>query len=110
MKREAKSVWSGLSFEEQLAHYERWKEKGLSQAWFCKQQGISLEEFHVWRNGLDVKRSNFCEIKCKDDLRETPLLRVEFNFRNQITARIEANAQQFGALLREVLDATAVIR
>lgn len=44
---------SKISQEERLLAISMWRESGLSQGAFCKQEGISRSTFQHWRRRLD---------------------------------------------------------
>lgn len=105
-------LWSKLSLEEQIVRYSHWQQKGLSQLRFCKQHGLSLEEFSAWRTELHQSESSFCEVRCMEPeyRKQDSSIHLELAFPNQVSARIEATSEQITLLIREVLYATAALR
>lgn len=103
-------VWAALSTEERADLYKQWKQVGWSQGRFCKKHGLPLDIFNDWCKQMEVKQpSDFCEVSWTPPL-QSEVMTVELTFSNQVTARIQANEQQFGFLLREMLHATSIIR
>jgi len=107
---------SRLSWKEKVAICEEWKRSGLSKQLFCGQRGISEATFYGWCKRLWPKpsKSNLCPVSIIADPKSIPVksepITLEVIFPNAIIARVKATEGQFGFLLRELLDATSVIR
>jgi hypothetical protein len=109
-EKQPENIWASLSAEEKSDLYERWKQLGWSQGRFCKKHGLPLDMFNGWCKQMEgMQQSDFCEVTLATPTR-SDVMTVELTFSNQITARIQANEQQFGFLLREMLHATSIIR
>jgi len=103
-------VWAALSSKEKAELYERWKQLGWSQGRFCKKNGLPLDVFNDWCKQMEEKQaSDFCEVSWATTP-QSEVMTVELTFSNQVSARIQANERQFGFLLREMLNATSIIR
>ncbi len=103
-------VWAALSAEEKADLYKRWKQVGWSQGRFCKKHGLPLDTFNDWCKQMEVKEpSDFCEVSWTTPP-QSEVMTVELTFSNQVSARIQASERQFGFLLREMLNATSIIR
>ena len=100
------------SIEEKTRLYTEWKNTGWGQTRFCRKHNIPLDTFIKWSWEVRaVASSSFCEVQpISQSLVTDSSMMVELSFPNKVTARIEANEQQFVLLLREVLHASSVIR
>lgn len=106
-----------LTWEEKVKICEEWKQSGLGKKVFCKQKGIAPATFHGWCQKLwDIKAvfgNKLCAVKVVDKdaavVKAEPIV-LEVFFSNTVMARIKATEIQFSFLLREILDATQIIR
>lgn len=105
-----------LTWPEKEALCKEWRNSGLSKVKFCKQKDINVATFSgwcfkLWPNGLSASDDLFCPVNIMDIKPNTnDSIVLEVSFPNAVIARIKATTGQFSYLLRELIDATSVIR
>ena len=105
-----------LTWSEKEGLCKEWRNSGLSKVRFCKQKDINVATFSgwcfkLWPNGLSTSDDLFCPVNIMDVKQKTKeSIVLEVSFPNAVIARIEATTRQFSYLLRELIDATTVIR
>ena len=105
-----------LTWVEKEALCEEWRNSGLSKVKFCRQKNINVSTFSgwcfkLWPPGLSASDNLFCPVNIMDIKPNTNnSIILEVSFPNAVIARIKATTGQFSYLLRELIDATSVIR
>lgn len=105
-----------LTWPEKEELCKEWQRSGLSKTKFCSQRNINVSTFAGWCKKLwggisPIEKNLLSPVKVtgmKDNASESIVLEVSFP--NTVMARVTATPQQFGFLLRELIDATAIIR
>jgi hypothetical protein len=52
------STTSVLSEHEWHRHFDGWRESGLSQSAYCREQNISFHRFRYWRSKLELPKGS----------------------------------------------------
>lgn len=95
-----------------------WRRSGLNRQQFCAKKNINVSTFAGWCSKLwpqtqPTEGQLLCPVdiaEIKSTLPASESIVLEIAFPNAIIAKIQATVGQFSYLLREIVDATAVIR
>lgn len=97
---------------------KEWQRSGLNKKTFCLQKNINISTFAGWCAKLwpQIPKTSdnlLYPVNITGNKPYAPIAEpivLEVSFPNAIIAKVQATIDQFSYLLREIIDATAVIR
>ncbi len=107
---------SSLSEQEKRNYYEAWKCSGMNKKKFCKENGLSVEEFYYWHKlfkpKTSVKPAQFSPVIATTPVTCEPqdIIQVEIRLPNQAQLLIKLREYQLVLFIQELCNATTIIR
>lgn len=104
-----------ISEEEKIALCEKWKNSGIKRSHFCKEHGLSPSTFYGWCNKSKTRKnkassSNFVAVNSVGKIENKEESQVEIILPNQAMIRIKLSMGKLLLFIRELCNATTVIR
>ena len=105
---------NSLSGEEWRNHCKSWLKTSLSKAEYCRQHNLSKDNFYYWCKKIlspkhDKLKSSFIPVVSKPS-HFNNLVTIELNYPNQLNLSINLSQTNLANLLKELGNATAIIR
>lgn len=86
---------SKITQEERLLAIKMWRESGLSQGAFCKQEGISRSTFQHWRRRLDPTYVKMTTSKSKNKKVTPAFFPVEISAKDSSSSKVSTLEIQY---------------
>lgn len=105
-----------LSEEEKRGYYMAWVASGLSKSQFCREHGLPVDALHYWHRkykGEVVNGPSFSRVMVKSQSVETlyeSTIDVGMRLPNEVQLQMSMPARQLVVFIRELCDATAIVR
>lgn len=105
------------SRKEWLSHYQAWEKTSMSKVKYCKAHGLNAGNFYYWCHQIEkvqqeVKSPPFIPLIAKSSLstEKAEQMTVELLLPGDIRLKVELKSSMLLTFIKELSDATAIIR